>query len=162
MLSWLLLYRLPYRKSISSWPYFGDHCHAAFSVEFSSMYYEISQALGLSKLLKIVHVSGSAAVRVTLNNGNALDTFSPKAFILSSMASLVKTIFSLGSDPGPILDRWCMDLGIWLFQCASWLLGKKAWSGNMNLLLQIGKPRPSRGLASPWLLDLVCLASNEE
>ena len=161
MLSWLL-YRLPYRKSISSWPYFGDHCHSAFSVEFSSMYYEISQALGLSKLLKIIHISGSAAVRVTLNNDDALDTFSPKAFILSSMASLVKTLFSQGSDPGPILDLWCMDLGIWLFKCASWSLGKKAWSGNTNSLLQIGKPRPSRGLTSPWLLDLVCLASNEE
>ena len=68
------------------------------------MYYEISQALGLSKLLKIIHISGSAAVRVTLNNDDVLDTFSPKAFILSSMASLVKTLFSQGSDPGPILD----------------------------------------------------------
>ena len=32
----------------------------------------------------------------------------------------------------------------------------------MNSLLQIGKPRPSRGLTSPRLLDLVCLTSNEE
>lgn len=68
------------------------------------MYYEISQAQGLSRLLKINHISGSAAVRVTLNNDNALDTFSPKAFILSSVVSFVKTIFSRGSDPGPISD----------------------------------------------------------
>lgn len=85
----------------------------------------------------------------------------PKAFILSSMASLVKTIFSLGLWSWPILDRWCMDLGISLFQCASWSLGKEGMIREYEFLLH-REPRPSRGLASRgfWIWSVWLLMKN--
>ena len=82
---------------------------------------------------------------------SALDTFSPKAFVLSSIAPLVKTVFSLDSDPGSIPDLWCRGLEIWVFnKCARWSLGKEVMIGGTDSLLQMGKPRPSRALTSPW------------
>lgn len=72
----------------------------------------IPQAVDLSKHLKISHVSGLAAVRATLNNGNNLDTFSPKAFVLSSTASSVKIASPTDSGPGLTLDQGFLELSL--------------------------------------------------
>lgn len=115
----------------------------------------VHQALGLSRLLKINRVSGSAAVRATLNNDSATDAFSSKAFVLSSIPSLVKTAFPIDSDPGPTPLLWRGSLGIRVFnKCPSCSWGKKTWTS----LLHMGKLRLSRGVTSPsfwtWFLWL--------
>lgn len=75
-------------------------------VEFSFMYYGINDlpGSGFVQTSKNKHISGSAAVRATVNNDNALDTFGPKAFVLCSLTFLVKIAFPIDSDPGPTSD----------------------------------------------------------